>query len=239
MLRLSGVTAGYGANQILNDLTLDMADEPLVALLGRNGVGKSTTLNSVFGLLKFWKGTVTFDGVEINGLASHAVAKMGVGYVPQGRRIFPEFTVAENLMIGVSDKRTADSQREWVFDLFPRLRERLTQLGGSLSGGEQQMLAIGRALLPKPRLVLMDEPVEGLSPQMASTVRNAIIKMREAGIRILLVEQSVENALLLADEINFMEKGQIKARSAAAKARTQPELFERYLGVRPRTISAN
>lgn len=232
MLKLEKVNAGYEFSHVLYNVDLDMGANRVVALIGRNGVGKTTTLNAIMGLVHVTSGRILFDGEDLTQLPARMAARRGIGYVPQGRRIFPEFTVMENLRVGVPDGQVPTATLDWIFALFPRLQERTSQLGGSLSGGEQQMLAIGRALAMQPRLVLMDEPVEGLSPAMTQVVRDAIIEARNHKVRILIVEQDIDNALALADDVNIMEKGQIKMRCAPEELRRDPSILEKYLGIR-------
>lgn len=232
MLKLEQVNAGYDFSHVLHDVNLDMADNRVVALIGRNGVGKTTTLSAIMGLVRVTSGRILFDGEDLTQLPPRMAARLGIGYVPQGRRVFPEFTVMENLRVGLPDGRVPPGTLDWIFHLFPRLEERENQAGGSLSGGEQQMLALGRALAMQPRLMLMDEPVEGLSPGMAQVVRDAILAARDQGVRILVVEQDIGNILALADDINIMEKGQIKMHCAPDVLRRDPSILEKYLGIR-------
>jgi branched-chain amino acid transport system ATP-binding protein len=232
VLELKQVNAGYDFSRVLHGVDLDMGESRVVALLGRNGVGKTTALKAIMGLVPVTSGRILFNGEDLTKLPPQMAARRGIGYVPQGRRIFPEFTVLENLRVGVPDGRVPADTLEWIFSLFPRLEERHSQAGGNLSGGEQQMLAIGRALAMQPRLMLMDEPVEGLSPAMATVVRDAIAEARDQGVRILMVEQDISNALSLADYVNIMEKGQIKVHCAPEELRRDPSILEKYLGVR-------
>ena len=191
------------------------------------------------GLVRVTAGRILFDGQDLTRLPARSAALAGIGFVPQGRRIFPEFTVMENLRIGVPDARVPPDTLDWIFSLFPRLQERLAQAGGSLSGGEQQMLAIGRALAMRPRLMLMDEPMEGLSPGMTEIVRRAIVEARDRGVRILLVEQDVDKVLELADDVYVMEKGEARLHCSPQHLIENPTLLDRYLGIRLDTAQSD
>jgi branched-chain amino acid transport system ATP-binding protein len=205
MLELRGVQAQYGKSRVLHGVTLDVREREIAVLVGRNGVGKTTTLEAILGLVDVTGGEIRFQGQPISGLPPHQIPRRGIGYVPQGRRIFPELTVRENLEIGCVQGALDPQVRERVFEYFPRLRERLWQTGGTLSGGEQQMLAIGRALLGKPRLLLLDEPTEGLMPSLVLLVEETVRRLREEGVTILLVEQNLTTALAVADRVSVME----------------------------------
>ena len=232
MLKLDKVNAGYGDSQVLNDLDLDLGDNKIVALLGRNGVGKTTTFKAIMGLVRVKSGRILFEGADLARLPAQEAALRGIGFVPQGRRIFPEFTVMENLRIGTRTGRVAGDTLDWIFSLFPRLMERIGQSGGSLSGGEQQMLAVGRALAMQPRLILMDEPMEGLSPGMVQVVRQAIIAARDKGVRILIIEQDIDEALALAEDIHIMEKGSIRVHCRPQVLQKDRTILEKHLGIR-------
>lgn len=236
MLSISGLRSGYGGSIVLHGVNLDVAPGQVLALLGRNGAGKSTTLNSIMGLVCVVGGEVRFNGSALTRLKAHLIARQGIGYVPQGRRIFGEFTVLENLTISVLNGKPAPDLFNQVFSLFPRLHERRQQLGSTLSGGEQQMLAIGRAIMARPQLILMDEPTEGLSPAMADIVEMAITEIQRSGVSILLVEQQVERALRVAEAVKVMEKGEIVLSLTSAELRQRPDLVEELLGVRKRSV---
>jgi branched-chain amino acid transport system ATP-binding protein len=231
MLELLSVQAQYGKSRVLHGVTLDVREREIAVLVGRNGVGKTTTLEAILGLVDVTGGQVRFDRQSISGLPPHRIPRRGIGYVPQGRRIFPELTVRENLEIGcvqgAIDRRVMDR----VFAYFPRLQERLWQPGGTLSGGEQQMLAIGRALLGKPRLLLLDEPTEGLMPSLVTLVEETVLRLREEGVTILLVEQNLASALAVADRIYIMEKGEVRVTATPDELRASPDVLQRYLGV--------
>jgi branched-chain amino acid transport system ATP-binding protein len=200
------------------------------ALLGRNGVGKTTTLRAIMGLAPPSRGTVEFEGFDLARCAPHEVPRKGIGYVPQGRGIFPNLTVMENLCIGLSRKR--DPEREqYVFGCFPRLKERAGQAGDTLSGGEQQMLAIARCLMMRPKLIILDEPTEGIMPRLVSQIRREIHRINQGGVSILLVEQNVETALKLCPRVFLMEKGIVVYSGASQDLKSQPEIVHRYLGL--------
>jgi branched-chain amino acid transport system ATP-binding protein len=231
MLTLDAVQAQYGKSRVLHGVTLRVGRDEIVVIVGRNGVGKTTTLEAVLGLVEVTAGDVRFDGEPITRLAAWQIPRRGIGYVPQGRRIFPELSVRENLEIGCVSGALDRGLLDRVFDYFPRLQERLWQPGGTLSGGEQQMLAIGRALLGKPRLLLLDEPSEGLMPSLVQLVEDTIRRLRAGGTAVLLVEQNIQTALALADRVYVMEKGEIRLEARPAELRASPEILQRYLGV--------
>jgi len=231
MLELRSVQAQYGKSRVLHGVTLDVGERETAVLVGRNGVGKTTTLEAILGLVDVTGGEVRFEGQRISGLPPYQIPRRGIGYVPQGRRIFPELTVRENLEIGCVRGMLDQQVLDRVFTYFPRLRERLWQAGGTLSGGEQQMLAIGRALLGKPRLLLLDEPTEGLMPSLVTLVEETVRRLRQEGVTILLVEQNLSTALAVADRVYVMEKGEVRLTAEPERLRASPELLQRYLGV--------
>ena len=201
-----------------------------VALLGRNGVGKTTTLKTIMGLVAATGGEIVFNGVDLTKMAPHRIPATGIGYVPQGRGIFPNLSVEENLMIGL---RTAPPPhiKDYVFEHFPRLQERLHQPGGTLSGGEQQMLAIARCLVMQPRLIILDEPTEGIMPILVQDIRHEIATVNAAGVSVLLVEQNIKTAFRLCSRIYIMEKGVVVHQSTADEIKNDRETLHRYLGV--------
>jgi branched-chain amino acid transport system ATP-binding protein len=230
MLKLDDVHVHIGKLHILQGVNLEVQPGESAALLGRNGVGKTTTLRAIMGLARRTRGQVEFDGIDLGRCPAHEVPRKGIGYVPQGRGIFPNLTVLENLNIGLPGKR--DSEREeYVFGCFPRLKERLKQSGSTLSGGEQQMLAIGRCLMMRPKLIILDEPTEGIMPRLVSQIRREIHRINQGGVSILLVEQNVETALKLCPRVFLMEKGTIAYSGTAHELKSQPEIVHRYLGV--------
>jgi branched-chain amino acid transport system ATP-binding protein len=230
MLKLADVHVHFGKLHILQGVSFEVGRGESVALLGRNGVGKTTTLRAVMGLARRSRGLVTFDDFDLSRCKAHEVSRKGIGYVPQGRGIFPNLSVLENLCIGLPGKR--DHEREdYIFARFPRLKERLSQSGSTLSGGEQQMLAIARCLMMRPKLMILDEPTEGIMPRLVSQIRREIHHINQSGVSILLVEQNVETALKLCPRVVLMEKGTIVYSGAAQDLKSQPEIMHRYLGL--------
>jgi branched-chain amino acid transport system ATP-binding protein len=230
MLSLQDVHVHIGKLHILQGVTLDVKQGESAALLGRNGVGKTTTLRAIMGLAPRSRGTIEFDGIDLASCRAHEIPRRGIGYVPQGRGIFPNLTVLENLNIGLAGQR--DREREdYVFACFPRLKDRLKQFGSTLSGGEQQMLAIARCLMLRPRLIILDEPTEGIMPRLVSQIRREIHRINQTGVSVLLVEQNVETALKLCPRVFLMEKGSIVHSGASHELKSQPEIVHRYLGV--------
>ena len=230
MLRLDDVHVHIGKLHILQGVTLEVQAGECAALLGRNGVGKTTTLRAIMGLVPHSRGTVEFDGLDLSRCEPHEVPRKGIGYVPQGRGIFPNLTVMENLCIGLRRKRDPERE-EYVFRCFPRLKERLTQSGDTLSGGEQQMLAIARCLMMRPKLIILDEPTEGIMPRLVSQIRREIHRINQTGVSILLVEQNVETALRLCPRVFLMEKGIVVYDGAAQELKARSEIIRRYLGL--------
>jgi len=231
MLELRGIDCFYGAVQVLRGLSLEARPGEVLCLLGRNGAGKTTTLKAIMGLVPPRAGTILLDGVPISGVPAHRVPGRGIGYVPQGRRLFAELTVAENIEIGLMTRRRGRAVRDRVLDIFPRLRERMDQRAGTLSGGEQQMLALARALCLEPAVLLLDEPTEGLQPSMIAQIREVVLAMRQAGVAILLVEQRVDAVLTIADRVAFIENGRNRQTVAADALRGNPALLHAYVGV--------
>ncbi|MBE0691471.1 MAG: ABC transporter ATP-binding protein [Aquamicrobium sp.] len=230
-LELVGVDAFYGEVQALRGLSLRLERGEVLCLLGRNGAGKTTALKAIMGLVAVRAGEIVKDGASLTRLPAHEIPKTGIGYVPQGRRLFAELTVAENLEIGLMTRGRGAATREAVLDLFPVLRERFSQRSGTLSGGEQQMLAMARALCLEPDVLLLDEPTEGLMPSMIGRIRDAVSGLRDKGVSVVLVEQRVEAALSLADRVAFIENGQNRETLAAAAVRADPARLRRYVGV--------
>ena len=231
LLTVRDLHAYYGKSHVLQGVSLTVRPGEVVGLLGRNGVGKTTTLKAIMGLITR-RGQVVFKSTEVSSLPAHQIPRLGIGYVPQGRHIFPEFTVWENLMVGLVTEKTAPPERlDAIFRNFPVLGERLKQLGGTLSGGEQQMLAIARAAISQPALILMDEPSEGLSPLTRGIVLERIKTIQASGVGILLVEQNVKLALATCQRVYFMEKGVVRQEVEATVLQKDKELVARYLGV--------
>jgi len=231
MLSVQALHAHYGASHVLQGVDLEIPAGQVVAVLGRNGVGKTTTLRALIGLLTPSRGRVRLDGVEIAGWPAHRIARAGIAYVPEGRLIFPDLTVLENIRVG--ERRPARSwPLERLFTLFPALRERAANRGGQLSGGEQQMLAIARALVTDPKVLLLDEPSQGLAPLVVQELAEVIRRLRDDGVAVLLVEQNLKLAEAVADEIRIMVKGRIAyAGTRQAFHDDQAEIRDRYLTV--------
>ena len=232
-LSLSGVDALYGESHVLHGVSFALDAGRVLALLGRNGAGKTTCMSSIIGFLPPRRGDIRLFGDAIGRLSPEAISRKGVGFVPQGRRIFPKLTVRENLVVSRQSRPGGRAQwtLERVIDLFPRLKERLEQMAGSLSGGEQQMLAIGRALMGNPRLLLMDEPSEGLAPLIVAEVKRTLLRLKEEGHSILLVEQNVKLALDLADEVVILNTGRVAFNGSAGEVRSDQALITQHLGV--------
>lgn len=231
MLELTAINSGYGRAQVLRDLSLTVNAGEILCLLGRNGAGKTTTMKTIMGLLPLWSGEVRLDGTALSDLPAHDIPKQGIGYIPQGRRLFSELIVAQNLEIGLMVRGEGRETRDWVLDLFPRLRERMTQRAQTLSGGEQQMLATARALCLRPKVLLLDEPTEGLQPSMIEAIRQVITRMKEDGTAILLVEQRVDAVLSIADRVAFIENGRNGEVLPAETLRADHGLVEKYVGI--------
>ena len=230
-LVISGLDCFYGETQILYGLDLSLRQGEVHCLLGRNGAGKTTALKAIMGLAPARAGSIRLGSVELTELAPHEVPKAGVAYVPQGRRLFAEMTVAENIEIGLMARGKGKTEREAVLDLFPILRERLKQRSGTLSGGEQQMLAMARALCLEPQVLLLDEPTEGLMPSMIAKIRETVAKLRQRGVSTILVEQRVDAVLPVADRVSFIENGRVRETVEVGRLRDEPELVKRYVGV--------
>ena len=235
MLTLDGVHTFYAKSHILHGVSLEVRPGEVVGLLGRNGVGKSTTLKTIMGLVHPSEGRIVFEDKDIAGLAPYRLARMGIGYVPEDRRIFKLLSVLENLRTGLDRPEVSGERRETLLDKvyksFPILAERRNQAGGTLSGGEQQMLAIGRAMMLEPRIILLDEPTEGLMPRMVSQIREIIEVLHKEGVAILLVEQNVPMTLAVSDRVYIMEKGVVRHHAPAADLRTDATVIHQYLGV--------
>ena len=225
----------YGKSHILHGVTLHVQPGEVVGLLGRNGVGKSTTLKTIMGMVQPSHGSVLLDGNAITGLPTHKLARLGIGYVPEDRRIFRLLTVIENLRTGLDRNGVNDERKaallDKVFTYFPVLAERRNQAGGTLSGGEQQMLAIARAMMLEPKIILLDEPTEGLMPRMVSQIRQIIDVLHREGVAILLVEQNVPLTLEASERVYFMEKGLVRHHCAASEIKVDDPVIKQYLGI--------
>lgn len=231
MLELRDINVGYDQVQVLYDLSVTARPGEILCLLGRNGAGKTTTMKAIMGLLPLRSGTILLDGEDIGALPAYEVPRRRIAYVPQGRRLFSELTVAENIEIGLMVRNTGQETRDRVLDIFPRLRERLDQRAETLSGGEQQMLATARALCIEPQVLLLDEPTEGLQPSMIEQIRQVIMQMKSENVAIVLVEQRVDAILSLADQVAFIENGRNLETLEADALREDPSKLTRYLGV--------
>ena len=233
MLRLRNVRAGYGRVEVLHGVDLALEPGRILGLLGRNGAGKTTTIRAIMGLVDELRGSIAFDGTELAGLPAHRISGHGLAYVPQGRRLFPEMTVEENLRLGaLAGRGGAAEQLDFVLELFPALKDRMHTPARRLSGGQQQMVAMARALASGPRVLLLDEPTEGLQPSLVERILQAVSELRGAGTTMLLVEQKVEAALAVADRIAFIENGRIREHATPESLARDPEPLIRYVGVR-------
>jgi branched-chain amino acid transport system ATP-binding protein len=231
MLEASGLSAGYLGENVVEGVDVEVAAGQAVAVIGSNGAGKTTLFRALCGMLPVSAGRVRFDGEDITGRAAHRVARAGLAYVPAERHLFPGMSVLENLLLGAYPRRPDASAFELVFDLFPRLQERRKQPAGSLSGGEQQMLAVGRALMSRPRLLVLDEPTTGLAPKLARSAYQALRALKGTGVTLLVAEQQVPLALSLADRGYVLENGRIRLEGASEDLERNPEVRRAYLGV--------
>lgn len=233
LLSVENLHVSYGAIRALHGISFHVEKGEIVTLIGANGAGKSTTLRTISGLLPADRGKIIYDGTDITHLGADQIVRIGIVQVPEGRKIFAPLTVRENLEMGAftrRDKREIEESTEFVFSIFPRLRERAEQLGGTLSGGEQQMLAVARALMAKPRLLLMDEPSMGLAPILVEEIFHIIQRINQEGVTILLVEQNAHMALSVAHRGYVLETGVIQTEGTAAELRDNPRVREAYLG---------
>ena len=231
MLVVAGLSAGYLGEDVVHGVSFTVADGQAVAVIGSNGAGKTTLFKAMCGLLRPSRGSVTLDGEAISGRRAHDIARRGLAYVPAERHLFPEMTVSENLELGAYPKRPSPERRSLVLDLFPRLGERRRQRAGTLSGGEQQMLAVGRALMADPEVLLLDEPTTGLAPKLAADAYAALGRLREHGLTIVVAEQQVPLALALADHAYVLESGRIQLEGSSAELERNPDVQRAYLGV--------
>ena len=230
-LDLDAIHCGYDNVRVLKGVSLQVRPAEVHALLGRNGAGKTTTLKAIMGLVRCSEGSIRLDGEELTQRAAHQIPRLGLAYVPQGRRLFPQMSVAENLRMGLlAGSGSADTMQQ-VLELFPILRERLNQQAGTMSGGQQQMLAMGRALCVQPKVLLLDEPCEGLQPTLVDKVLATIAQLRSQGVAVLLVEQKVDAALQVADRVSFLENGALRHEALPAQLVADPEPLHRYVGV--------
>jgi branched-chain amino acid transport system ATP-binding protein len=233
VLELRDVRVFYGAIQAVKGISLEVRERELVSIVGANGAGKTTTLRTISGIYRPRGGSISFEGKDLAGLPSHEIVALGISQSPEGRQIFGTLSVHDNLILGTTGRRDRtgiDQDLEYVFSLFPVLKERLDQSGGTLSGGEQQMLAIGRALMARPRLLLLDEPSLGLAPILVNRIFAVISRLKESGVTILLVEQNARKALEIADRAYVMETGRIILEGTARELASNPEIEKAYLG---------
>ncbi|MDQ2067649.1 ABC transporter ATP-binding protein [Xinfangfangia sp. CPCC 101601] len=231
MLELKGIRAGYGAVTVLQGVDFTAKSGEVTCIMGRNGAGKTTLLKTIMGLVAPRAGEITLEGAVISGLPAHQVPGRGLAWVPQGRRLFGPLTVAENLEIGGLLGGHKPQVKERVLELFPRLRERLNQQASTLSGGEQQMLAIARGLCLEPKVLLLDEPTEGLQPSMIALIRDSVLQLKATGVAVVLVEQRVEAVLQMADQVAFMAQGAIRAMVVAQQLSPNAPEFAEFVGV--------
>ena len=233
MLEINGLETAYGQSQVLFGMELNVGKGEVVTLLGRNGMGKTTTLHSVMGLVPSRSGNIRFQGQELRELPSYQIAKTGLSLVPEGRQIFPNLTVHENLVATASNR--SQSENPWnldrVFDLFPRLPNRIHHMGNQLSGGEQQMLAIGRALMTNPKLLILDEATEGLAPLIRNEIWNCVSNLKSAGQSILLVDKNIDALTRIADRHYIIEKGKVVWKGTSSELQEDQDLQHRFLGV--------
>jgi len=234
LLSVENLNAWYDRSHVVQNISFTVGRGEIVTLMGRNGAGKTTTLRTLMGLLVRRSGTVVFDGQALHDQQAHVRYHRGLAYVPEDRRIVPGLTVRENLLLGIiasADRGEADSRIDAIADTFPRLKERLSQEATSMSGGEQQMLAIARALMAKPQMILLDEPSEGIMPVLVDEMFELFLSMKAAGTSILLVEQNVERSLTISDRAYIMDQGQMVHEGSAADLLAQPEIQNRYCSV--------
>ena len=231
MLDLRSIDCFYGAAQVLRSFSLRLEAGEILCLLGRNGAGKTTALKAIMGLVPARNGQIVFNGTELTKLLAHEVPRLGIGYVPQGRRLFSELTVMENLRVGLMTRNSGADVLEHALTLFPLLRERLDQRAGTMSGGEQQMLAMARALCIGPKLLLLDEPTEGLMPSMIARIRQSVLDLKAHGVTTILVEQRVEAVLPVADRVAFVENGRVMAVVPVKDLVADRKLIDRYVGI--------
>ena len=235
LLSVRGLQAGYGRAQVLFDVSFDVRPGEVITLLGRNGMGRSTTVKCLFGLLPTLAGTIELDGERANGLASHRIARRGLALVPEGRQIFSALSVEENLVATARAPRAGPAVAAWtlerVYTFFPRLKERRANLGSQLSGGEQQMLAIGRALMTNPKLLVLDEATEGLAPLIREEIWRTLGQLKHEGLAQIVIDKNVGRLLKLADRHVVIEKGRVVWDGGSAALQSQPDIVRQYLGV--------
>jgi branched-chain amino acid transport system ATP-binding protein len=232
MLVLEQLNCYYDKVHVLKDVSLRLAPGEILGLLGRNGAGKTTTLKAIMGLVKSRSGSIQLEENELTRLSPHQIPQLGIAYVPQGRRLFPLLTVEENLQMGLLVRDKGPQTRDFVLNLFPALKELMRQHAGTLSGGQQQMLAMARALCLEPKLLLLDEPSEGLMPSLVEKLLSSIVELKVHGVAVLLVEQKIEAALKVADRITFLENGSVRGEATPDDLAVDPQPLHRYVGVK-------
>ena len=234
MLSVREVTTAYQGLVAISDVSIDVAKGEIVCVAGANGAGKSTLLKSIAGAERPRAGSVSFDGVRIDGMAQHLITARGIAYVPENRRLFPRLSVRDNLRLGsylFRGEKNRDAPLNLVFDLFPRLGERLEQRAETLSGGEQQMLAIGRALMTRPKLLMLDEPSQGIMPKLVDEIFQAVKRIRDTGLTVLIVEQRMAECLDIADRAYILQTGRLLMHGSAAEMKVNPDVRKAYLGL--------
>lgn len=234
LLEIKGLNAGYGGIDVLHDIDIDMCEGEFVCIIGANTAGKSTILRTISRLVPNVRGTLRFSGTDLAARTAHDIPSLGIAHVPEGRHVFPDMSVEENLMLGAFTARKAtdlQQRMERIFELFPRTRERRSQLAGTLSGGEQQMVAVGRALMLQPKLLLLDEPSHGLAPKVVEEMHDAFVKIHQSGTSILLVEQNVSLALNVAARGYVLESGRVTLKGTSAELNENPAVRAAYLGI--------
>jgi branched-chain amino acid transport system ATP-binding protein len=231
MLDVHAIDCFYGEAQVLRQFSLKVEAGEVLCLLGRNGAGKTTALKAIIGLIPVRKGRIVFEGIDLTKCPAHEIPRVGIGYVPQGRRLFADLTVRENLEIGLMTRRSGPAVLDHVLGLLPMLKERFDQRAGTLSGGEQQMLAMARALCIDPKLLLLDEPTEGLMPSMIARIRESVLELKAQGVTTILVEQRVNAVLPVASRVAFVENGRVTAIMPVAELAADRRMIDRYVGI--------
>lgn len=231
LMEVEGFNTFYGRSQALRDFGFHVEAGEVLCLLGRNGAGKTTALKSIMGNVKPVSGRLTLEGEDLSDLPAHQIPRRGIGYVPQGRRLFAELTVEENLEIGLQTRNSGNEALAYALELFPVLKDRMKQRSGTLSGGEQTMLTVARAMCIDPKVIMLDEPTEGLMPSAIASIRQALITLRDAGVGIVLVEQRVDAVLPIANRVAFMDHGEIKETFDIEAVRANPALLHHYVGI--------
>jgi branched-chain amino acid transport system ATP-binding protein len=231
LLSVSGVSAGYLGENVIHDISFDVNEGEALTIIGSNGAGKSTLFRTIVSIVSTTAGTVTFDGADVTTLATHKLTRLGLAYVPAERHLFPEMSVVENLLLGAYPGRPDPSTQDSVFELFPRLAERRSQPAGTMSGGEQQMLAVGRALMSKPTVLMLDEPTTGLAPLLAAEAYRALGELRDSGLTLVVAEQQVPLALELASRGHVIDHGRLTLSGTSAELADNPDVQRAYLGV--------